>query len=287
MQDKFLDWRDRAARFAFGATFAKWAEAALILLLIIQIARLFWAIVTPVGMYGEWQARRPAILAPAARQALFASFDPFFRTENPGAAQVTGLALQLYGTRMNEGSGQGSAIIATPDGVQSSYVAGDQIMPGVVLKEVAFDHVVIDRGGTVESLYLDQSGEPAASPTSEQTAPPAPAPSASTGTSAMPSGPGSPPLNAASIARDIAFQPRTEGGRVTGIIVSPKGGSDAFAKAGFQAGDILTQVNGRPVVSSADIEGLKASLKPGGHLFFMVERGAATVPVNFILSEGK
>jgi general secretion pathway protein C len=283
MQERFLDWRDRVARFAFGATFAKWAEAALILLLIIQIARLFWSIVTPIGMYGEWQARRPAILAPAARQALFAAFDPFFRTENAGgAAQVTGLALQLFGTRMNEGSRQGSAIIATPDGVQSSYVAGDEIMPGVVLKQVAFDHVVIDRGGMVESLFIDQSGATGEPPLPAPGGPPAPA-----GAPAPPSGPPAGPLTAAMAVRDIAFQPRSEGGRVTGIIVSPKGGGEGFARAGFEAGDILTQINGRPVLSASDLDGLKGQLKPGGHLFFMVERGAATVPVNFVLSEGQ
>lgn len=291
MQERFLDWRDRLSGFAFAAKFTKWVEAALILLLIIQVARLFWAIFTPIGMYGEWQARRPAVLSPAARQSLFASFDPFFRTENAAApAQITGLSLRLFGTRLNEGSGQGSAIIATPDGVQASYVAGDQIMPGVVLKEVAFDHVVIDRGGTAESLYIDQSGEATGSTESAgaaaATATPAPQGSAA-GPDAVPSGPSGPPLTAFMIMRDIAFQPRTEAGRVTGVVVSTKGSGEAFARAGFQAGDILTRINGRPVASSADIEGLKAKLKPGEHLYLMVERGAATVPVNIILSEGQ
>lgn len=274
--------------FAVGARFTKWAEAALILLVIIQFARLFWAIFTPVGMYGEWQARRPAVLPPAARQSLFASFDPFFRTENAaGPAQVTGLSLRLFGTRLNEGSGQGSAIIATPDGVQSSYVAGDQIMPGVVLKEVAFDHVVIDRGGNVESLFIDQSDE-ATTPAEPAGPAAASAPAAQVaGSNSGPSSSSGGSLTASMITRDIALEPRTEAGRVTGVIVSAKGGGDAFAKAGFQAGDILTRINGRPVASSADIEGLKAKLKPGEHLYLMVERGAATVPVNIILSEGQ
>lgn len=273
-----MDWRDRLTQLAPGATLAKWAESLLLLLLIIQIARLFWAVVTPLGMVGDWQARSPAVLAPAARQALFAAFDPFFPAETSptGAAQVTGLALQLFGTRMNEGSGQGSAIIATPDGVQSSYVAGDQIMPGVVLKQVAYDHVVIDRGGAVENLFLDQSSGSSA-PTEG---------GAREAGAGAPAQPAAGPLTAEMATRDIAFQPRADGGRVTGVVVSTRGG-DAFAKAGFEPGDILTQVNGRAVTSAADIEGLKAQLKPGARLFVMVERGAATVPVNIVLGEGQ
>lgn len=276
-----MDWRDRLTQLAPGATLAKWAESLLLLLLIFQIARLFWAVVTPLGMVGDWQARRPAVLAPAARQALFAAFDPFFPTEtaSAGAAQITGLALQLFGTRMNEGSGQGSAIIATPDGMQSSYVAGDQIMPGVVLKQVAYDHVVIDRGGTAENLFLDQSSGSSAPVEGivRQAGPGAPA---------QPVTAAAGPLTAEMATRDIAFQPRNDGGRVTGVVISARGG-DAFAKAGFEAGDILTQVNGRAITSAADIEGLKAQLKPGARLFVMVERGAATIPVNIVLSGGQ
>jgi len=280
MQERLLDWRDRLTQMAPGAALAKWAEALLVLLLIIQIARLFWAVVTPLGMVGDWQARRPAVLAPAARQALFAAFDPFFHSEtgSAGAAQITGLPLQLFGTRMNEGSGQGSAIIATPDGLQSSYVAGDQIMPGVVLKQVAFDHVVIDRGGAAENLFIDQSSGPAA--------PVGAAQKATAGDTPQPQAAASAGLTAEMITRDVAFQPRIDGGRLTGIIVSTRGG-DSFAKAGFQPGDILTQVNGRPVTAAADIEGLKAQLKPGARLLMMVERGAATVPVNIVLSGGQ
>src|SRR3546814_7019489 len=84
--------------------------------------------------------------------------DPFYRGGPPQAdgGVVTSLALTVYGIRLNEGSGLGSAIVAGPNGVQNSFAVGEEIMPGVVLKAVAFDHITIDRGGAEEQVFLDQ-----------------------------------------------------------------------------------------------------------------------------------
>ncbi|MET0239605.1 MAG: type II secretion system protein N [Sphingobium sp.] len=279
-----MDLRDRLPTVPVGATLAKWVEAVLLILLAVQLARLLWAVVTPMGMVGEWQARRPAPLPAAARAALFRSFDPFTRgmTQDGPGAQVTGLSLQLFGTRLNEGSGQGSAIIATPDGIQSSFAVGDEIMPGVLLKNVAFDHVVIDRGGTAETLFIDQS-----SSDSGEAAAGAPVGAPEAGGQSQQQAPAPAPLTPSSIGREIGFVPRQDGGRVTGIIVSSKGGGDAFAAAGFQSGDIITQINGRPVTSATDLQGMQAQLRPGARIALMVERGAATVPLAIILGGGQ
>ncbi|CAN5236848.1 type II secretion system protein N [soil metagenome] len=289
-----MDLRDRLPRFSarslarapngvsLGAILAKWTEALLLLLLVIQVARLVWALLVPMGMVGEWRARAPAPLPPGARSPLFRSFEPFTRgqvAEGP-SAQVTGLALQLFGTRINEGSGLGSAIVATPDGIQSSFAVGDEIMPGVKLKDVFYDHVVIDRGGRLETLFLDQSAGGAGSGAPMQGGAPAGVP----GQPGMtPPGP-LPAPSAAILQRDVGFAPRSDGGRMTGLIVSPKGEGPGFAAAGFQPGDIITQVNGRPITSASDIQALQGQLRPGARISLMVERGAATVPIAVTLS---
>jgi general secretion pathway protein C len=272
--------------------FGWWLEAALWLLLALQIARLFWAILTPTGPLGDWRGRQPAVPPPAAREALFASMDPFFRDQsgspaaNAGSGQVTSLALQLFGIRLNEGSGQGSAIIQTPDGVQASFDVGEELLPGVRLKSVAFDHVVIDRGGAAESLYLDQSSpvppaqEPAARAGSTDTAPAAPVASVAPATGATPSNGA---LVASRLLAGTSFMPRQSGGAVTGIVVAPKGQGDDLQRAGLRPGDIITQVNGQPVRSAADVQSLAASVKPGARLSLMVERGSETVPIALIL----
>ncbi|QGP78468.1 type II secretion system protein N [Sphingobium sp. CAP-1] len=258
-----------------GVDWLAWLERGLLLLVALLLVRLAWAIVTPVGSFGPWEGRQAQLLSPGARQALFASFDPFFRTGAPqqGGGVVTSLALTVYGIRLNEGSGLGSAIIAGPDGVQNSFAVGDEILPGVVLKSVAFDHVTIDRGGAEEQLFLDQSTP----------APAAPAPLPAQGGPGWQSAAPPPPVATASptadtLKREIGFAPRMQNGRITGLAVMAKGA--AFATAGFRPGDIISQVNGQPV---GDLASLQNQIAPGARLSLTVERGAAVASVNLIV----
>jgi general secretion pathway protein C len=294
MRQAFSDWRDRLPRLRRDARPARWILALLAGVLLFQLARLIWALASPIGMVGDWRAPVPTTLPPAARLALFGAFDPFFRDESPvqATAQVTSLSLQLFGTRINEGSGQGSAIIAGPDGVQSSFAVGDEVMPGVTLKEVAFDHVVIDRGGTAETLYLDQSGgtrvveTPASATAPTQIGQQGPVNAPGSYLSSAPgAGKGAPPPVEDSSAAGIGLAPRTEGGRTTGIAVAVPAGLEAAG--GLRTGDIITQVNGKPVGGPADLATLRAQLVPGGRVSLVVERGSATVPVTVDLGARK
>lgn len=251
-----------------------WMELALLTLIAVQLARIVWTVLTPVGSFGDWRPRQAAVPSTETRQALFAGFDPFFRSAMPsgtGEQVVTALDLKLFGTRVNEGAGSGSAIIATPDGMQASFAPGEEILPGVLLKSVAFDHVVLDRGGSAETLYLDQSAS---------------VPTAALTSDAHASGPasGGGELTPADVRREISFSPRSEGARVTGVAVSPSGAGEAFQAAGFRPGDIIVQVNGRPISSATDLQSLMAQLVPGSRLSLQVERGGKVVPVAMFLS---
>lgn len=289
--------RTRQGRSAGSSDFGQWLEAALLVILLLQVARLLWALVTPVGPFGDWRAREPVVVGADARAALFTGFDPFFRTSNAGngaAQQVTSLPLKLFGIRVNEASGSGSAIIEDESGVQNSYAVGDEISPGVTLKAVEFDHVVIQRGSADETLYIDQSGsgepveggEPALS---GQPALPGGQPGAAVPASGapMPAPPALGSLAPDSMLSAINMAPRNEGGRVTGIVLSSRQNPEIFAGAGFRPGDIVVQVNGRPVTSAGDIKQLQDSVRPGARISLMVERGAATVPISLILPENR
>jgi general secretion pathway protein C len=256
-------------------------------MLIVQVARLLWALVTPVGLFGEWRAREPVVVGADARNALFAGFDPFFRSGvavGPGDApvqQVTSLPLKLYGIRVNEATGLGSAIIANEGGEQTSYAVGEEIAPGIKLKAVAFDHVVIERGGATETLYIDQSGGEVASNATE------PAPGGQAPGAAAPAAASGGPLTPDSLRSAVSLLPRTENGRVTGIVAAALSSPAAFAAAGFRPGDIIVQVNGQPVRSADAINDVQNAIRPGGRISLMVERGAATVPINIIIPESR
>lgn len=150
-------------------------ELALLLLIAVQCARLFWGVVTPLGPVGAYKALDQMRPVPPAGASL-GTFDPFFRDAQaqPAQATVTNLDIRLYGITSNRATGGGSAIIGPANGDQRIFVVGEEIMPGVTLTGVGFDHVVITRNGATEQLYLDQtpSGGPGSTPPPQIVAPP-------------------------------------------------------------------------------------------------------------------
>jgi general secretion pathway protein C len=251
-------------------------------LLVWQCVRLLWTLLTPLSPLGAWQPQAAVIASPAERRALFSQFDPFFRSnpQGPASTTVTSAGLTLFGINLNEATGGGSAIIAGEDGIQTSYAVGDEIAPGLKLAGVAFDHVLLDRGGARESLFLDQSGEaPVANPTTPLPAPTPEIGAASGGASA------SGEMTPAAIKAGVGFAPRTENGRVTGIVVQPQGDGAAFRAAGLRPGDVIRSVGGRPIGSASDAAALANQLTPGARIALEVERGASVVPVAIFLSK--
>lgn len=254
-----------------------WAMAAIIATL---LAGLAWSIVTPVSPLGAWQPASVHVMPAPARAALFAGLDPFNRTPATessapdGQGAVTSLSLMLFATRSTPG-GTGSAIIAGADGQQQVYRVGTEVMPGVTLSAVAFDHVELTRNGAKELLYLDQSDaapsadgvvadNPVSSPALEEAEDRA--------------------LTVDNARRGIGFGPHAEGGRIAGLEVLPQGDGKAFRAAGFQPGDIVTSVNGKPVNGPGDASLVAGALRPGGSLSVVVKRGDQQLPLAITLA---
>lgn len=247
-------WLRRLPRYSLYSI----AELILLSLLAIQLARLVWAVATPVDPLGDWRPAMPA----AVPESVLRSFDPFFRNAGGnGAVVVTALDLKLFGIRSDQASGRGSAIIATPDGRQQSYAVGEEILPGVTLGAVAFDNVTILRSGAREQIFLDQS-QPATTVTV-----PTPAGS-SLGASPPPPAPLMP-----TAGTDMQITPRLEHGTVTGFTVDPQGVGQAFRAFGFQPGDVVLSVNGI-AAASANPEQIRAGLtQSNGTVTVEVDRG--------------
>lgn len=240
-------------------------ELVLLGALAVQGARLVWTIVTPISPLGDWRPAAPV----SSNGAILREFDPFFRLSgaSAGPATVTSLQLTLYGTRIDEAMGRGSAILAGPDGVQRSVAVGEEIIPGVKLQSVAFDHVTIDRGGAAEDLFLDQSGGGA------------PVPQDNGGLAAPDTPPEAVGLTVSNLRDEVGFVPRLDGGRISGLAVRPQGSGAAFRAAGLREGDIITAIGGRPVSGPADLERLTEQFREGGALSLTVERGGQVLPI--------
>ena len=252
-------------------------ELVLLILLAVQCARLFWALVTPIGPLGDWRpAQGPD--AERGRAVLASGFDPFFRMGDAGGPTlVTSLQLKLFGVRVNEATGLGSAIIAEADNVQTSYSVGEAIQPGVVLKSVGYDNVVIAHDGRDETLYLDQSD---AAPVAAPAAPAQASINLLSAPAAQAPAPGG--ITLAQLQTQLTLAPRQAGGRVTGLV--PRGDPSFLARLGLQPGDVVVQVAGRPVGGLDDLRRAAAGLAQGGTLSIAVERGAQIVPVAISIS---
>lgn len=267
MQLKLGAWPVPALRGRTKLPFATVAEVVLVLAIAGASVALLWALLRPLGPVGRWQAVRgtPVISDPS----LLTRFDPFFRNAGAGGpSAVTSLPLKLFGIRLDQAMGRGSAIIATPDGVQSSYAVGDEIVPGVKLKSVAFDHITLERGGVDEQLFLDQS----------VVAPVVGAPAASPGGTPPFQSPLSSQLSPQALAEGVSFAPRIEKGAVSGFVVGPKGSGAAFAQTGLLQGDVVTQINGMGIRSVEDITAAAATPQ-SGRISFMVERNGRTMNI--------
>lgn len=248
-------------------------EAVLIVALVTAAAALFWTLVRPMGPVGRWQAVGSGIAA--ADPAILTRFDPFFRSAPTGPTAVTSLPLKLFGVRLDQAMGRGSAIIAAPDGVQNSFAVGDEIVPGVRLKMVAIDSVTIERGGASEQLFLDQSvGGPPPDPNA-----PSVAPLGAAAMQVVPPPAQAPVLTAQGLANGISFAPRMEKGGVTGFVVGPKGKGDVFASTGLQQGDVVIQINGAGIRSIEDATTAVGNVVKPGQTIFTVDRGGKIVTV--------
>ncbi|RSU51157.1 type II secretion system protein N [Sphingomonas sp. S-NIH.Pt15_0812] len=256
------------------------AELVLMGALAVQCARFVWVVATPVGPVGDW---RPAgVTFPGSPAAILSQFDPFFRLNAPqaGPATVTPLQLTLFGIRLDEATGRGSAIVAGADGVQKSVAVGEEIQPGVTLKAVAFDHITLDRGGTAEDLFLDQSDAPPPPPPTG-TAPAGPEIGSRAagaipvlGGGPAPAGTGVP---VGQLRQEIGFIPRIDGGRISGLVVRPQGSGAAFRQAGLREGDVVTAIGGRAVSGPGDLDRIATDYAGGGNVPITVERGQQTL----------
>lgn len=241
-------------------------------------AALLWAVVTPVSPLGAWQPRGVRMMSPTARAALFASVDPFNRgatavAQNDSAGAVTSLALTLFATRAAPGGG-GTAIIAGGDGLQQVYRVGTEVQPGVTLAAVAFDHVELSRNGAKELLYLDQSGPAPSAQGVVAANPVAPPPSATPGGG----------VSVAALRSGVNFGPKAEAGKVVGVEVLSSGDGSAFRAAGFQPGDVITEVGGKPITSAADAASLSGAIRAGTSVAVTVRRGDRQLPLAITLA---
>jgi general secretion pathway protein C len=238
-------------------------EIALAIVLLIQIARLVWVFLAPSPVM---TTDAPPATVAAPDYSIFQRFDAFFRTGAPGAlteATAQGSSqMRLYGVRA-DGSGGGSAIIGLADGRQVSVGVGEEIEPGLILRSVASDHVVMARGASLSRLMFTElpmgAAAPPPPPAEPQVVTPQGAAPVEAGQAAAATTPG-PSVDPARLMAQAGLRPRMQGLGINGFTVSGTGDGSALAAAGLRSGDVILAVNGQALDSPARIAGLRGQL---------------------------
>ncbi|WP_407352257.1 type II secretion system protein N [Luteimonas sp. R10] len=236
-------------------------EVALVLLLAVQAARLLWIVLAPLGPVGAALAAP----APPADTALSLSGDPFFPAARSGRAQASAHGYRLFGVR-RDGNG-GSAILAAGDGAQGAFRVGDEIADGVVLQAVGPDHAVLRAGGTDQRIALQESAATVRTPAARPAALPAARASGGGDVGAT--------VDPQQLLAQAGLRPRTEGGRVTGYTLIPRGGGALLRQAGLESGDVLLAVNGQALTPERMTE-LEQELARRDRAEITVQRGGET-----------
>ena len=242
-------------------------EGAYVVLFAILLVRLVVMLRTPVP---EPVTQAPASGGLNVPLGILSQVDPFGgeapEEADPAAyadAAETTLDLTLFG--LNIGPDLITATIQTPDGRQNPYMVGQEILPGVVLRDARPNQAILSRGGLTETLTLRED-RPGGRPASRPTGANLPAAAAMLTPAET--------LAAASAALDLR---RDENGAMA---LYPGAARQAFRDAGFAPGDVVVAVGG--VAAPDDPERvleLIADMPPGRPVVITVERDGIPLDV--------
>jgi len=159
-------------------------------------------------------------------------------------APPSSMPLVLAGVLASDDPKEGMAIIGESAQAAKVVAVGQQVPGGAQLHSVYADRAIIDRGGTLESVFLPrQTGGGIVGPP-----PPMPTAAAPAGNDAMiermrklvNDDPGL-------LSQVMRPQPVFAGGEMKGFRVYPGANRQAFSRMGLRAGDMVTAINGTPL----------------------------------------
>lgn len=181
------------------------------------------------------------------------------------ALKQTDLKLKLWGT-VTEAAGKDYAVIESNGGEQNLYRAGDAIQKATV-KLILRGKVVLSINGKDEILAMEEF--PSAAKTSPKRIP------RRTSSQRIPlrrSQVENATQNINQLLREVQVRPHFENGQPNGLMLSRIKPNSIFRKMGLMNGDILTAVNGQPVVSVDNALNFYESLKSSDDVKVEIKR---------------
>jgi general secretion pathway protein C len=191
-------------------------------------------------------------------------------TQDPANAPQSSANLLLAGTIATQDPKRGVAIISDAGSASKVYSVGERI-GGASLHSVYLDHVILDRGGALETLLLPRQLPPSARG------------------AAVLRRPGADPRTAAAvdnIRRMVQQDPsildqvmRTvasydnAAGKLRGFRAYPGRNRAIFSKLGLKSGDLVTAINGTPLDDPQRSQDVFNTIQTSDHVTVTIERG--------------
>ena len=190
-----------------------------------------------------------------------------------GNAPQTTAPLILAGVIADKDPTKGQAIIGDTASAAKLVAVGAAIPGGARLNSVYGDHVLIERGGRLETLRLPRTPMKGGPPV-------APAP--------LPGGPRTAAAqdNATVLAGLVRVQPVFNQGKLSGYRIFPGGthGASAFNQLGLRAGDLITAINGTSLDDAARAMEVMQTLSSSASATVTVARNGTSQEVNLNLA---
>jgi general secretion pathway protein C len=184
-------------------------------------------------------------------------------TPSSAVAPVSTQGLVLVGVLASTDPQGGRAIIGESAGLARVYAIGATLPGGSRLAEVYPDRVMLDRGGSLETLPLPrQGGTPGAVSAGAMTP------------DTLPSAEGA--SSGDDLANAIRWQAVMRSDKPSGVRVYPGSDAQRFTSLGLQSGDLILAINDAPLADQANGEQFLKTLAGAPQARLTIERNGRT-----------
>jgi general secretion pathway protein C len=220
----------------------------------------------PPAPIPEQGSRPPSFYALIEKRDIFNSAKPAVEVTDTGVAEVplTPLRLKLWGVALHEGDESYCIIEDEKKRTQAVYAIDDEVPGGATVKAVEWDRIVLLHGGREEVLELQEVGTIGSGNSGRSSA------SSGRSSSTASRGPAVPAVTGVKMVSDdeyvvdreevdnalenmnqlftqIRAVPHFEGGESTGFRLFAIRRGSLFDKIGLKNGDIIRNINGKPI----------------------------------------
>lgn len=189
-----------------------------------------------------------------------------------GNAPQTTIPLILAGVIAEKDPAKGQAIIGDTASAGKLFAVGAMLPGGARLNAVYGDHVLIERGGRLETLPLPRN--------------PMKGGAVNTAASPTPGAQNRLQDNSTVLAGLVRVQPVFNQGKLAGYRIFPGGtrGNSAFSQLGLRAGDLIVAINGTALDDAARAMEVLQTLSSSASASITVSRNGAAQEVNLNLA---